>query len=190
MSPRLTMIVTSCKTDDQVQDAVGRAVARMRLEEPVGHDAVLGHAVEHAVGADDRRVDRAGQDQEADDDDEGVEHQPRHRRPDHVHRQAADQVVGVDPSCGRRRESAARPGSRCRPVRHQAVDEDDERRLLEVRQLGRFDLAIDLGQRLLAAHGQDRMAEGDQDADDADEAQPVADSVNVPKLPSRGGVAR
>ena len=41
----------------------------------------------------------------------------------------------------------------------QAVDEDDERRLLEVRQLRRLDLAVDLGQRLLAAHGQDRVAE-------------------------------
>ena len=43
---------------------------RVRLEEPVGQDAVLGDAVEHAVGADDRRVDRPGEDQEADDDDE------------------------------------------------------------------------------------------------------------------------
>ena len=41
-------------------------------------------------------------------------------------------------------------------------------------QLGRLHLAIDLGQRLLAAHRQDRVAEGDQDADDADQAQPVA----------------
>ena len=56
---------------------------------------------------------------------------------------------------------------------HQAVDEDDEGRLLEVRQLGRLDLAVDLGQRLLAAHGQDRMAEGDEDADHADQAEPV-----------------
>ena len=48
----------------------------MRPEEPVGHDAVLGHAVEDAVGADDRRIDGPRQDQEADHDDEGVEQQP------------------------------------------------------------------------------------------------------------------
>ena len=38
----------------------------MWLEEPIGQDAVLGHAVKHAVGADDRRIDRSRQDQEAD----------------------------------------------------------------------------------------------------------------------------
>ena len=47
----------------------------MRLEEPVGQHAVLGDAVEHAVGADDGRVDGAGKDQEADDDDEAFEEQ-------------------------------------------------------------------------------------------------------------------
>ena len=68
----------------------------MRLEEPVGQDAVLGHAVEDAVGADDGGVDRAGQDQEAD-----HHHEARsssslsQRRADHVHGQAADQVVAV-----------------------------------------------------------------------------------------------
>ena len=55
----------------------------------------------------------------------------------------------------------------------QAVSEDDEARLLEVRQLRRLDLAVDLGQRLLAAHRQDRVAEGDDDADEADQAQPT-----------------
>ena len=47
---------------------------------------------------------------------------------------------------------------------HQAVDENNEGRLLEVAQLGRLDLAVDLGQRLLAAHRQDGMAKGDADA--------------------------
>ena len=42
--------------------------------------AVFGHAVEHAVGADDGRVDRAGQDQEADHHHEGVQQQPGRRR--------------------------------------------------------------------------------------------------------------
>ena len=38
---------------------------------------------------------------------------------------------------------------------------------------GDFDLAVDLGQRLLAAHRQDRVAEGDDDADHADQAEPI-----------------
>ncbi len=42
----------------------------MRLEKPGGHDAVLGDAIENAVGTDDRGVDRAGKDQEADHHDE------------------------------------------------------------------------------------------------------------------------
>ena len=57
---------------------------------------------------------------------------------------------------------------------HEAVDKDDESRLLEVLHFGRFHLAVDLGQRLFAAHRQDRMPEGDQQADHADDAHPVA----------------
>ena len=78
---------------------------RVRLEEPVGHHAVFGHAVEHAVGADDRRVDRARAGSGS--------RRPRRSafkrqlgpvRPDDVHRQAADQVVAVRRACARRRE--------------------------------------------------------------------------------------
>ena len=114
-----------------------------------------------------------GKDQEADDHHEGVQQQPGQRRADDVHRQAADQIVGVvlhADFVGNQQHGQEGDAGR----QHQAVDEDDERRLLEIRQLRRFDLAIDLGQRLLAAHGQDRMAEGDQQADHADDAPPAA----------------
>ena len=70
----------------------------------------------------------------------------------------------------------------------QAVDEDDERSLLEIRQLRALDLPIDLGQGLLAAHGQDRMAEGDQDAEGADQAEPM-DLRRVMESRADGGVA-
>ena len=93
--PRLSEDGEQLQADDQVEDAMRGAEAAMRLEKPVGQHAVLGHAVEHAVGADDGRIDRPGQDQEADDDHEGVQQQPGQRRADHVHRQAADEVVGV-----------------------------------------------------------------------------------------------
>src|SRR5262249_59719984 len=45
---------------------------------------------------------------------------------------------------------------------NQAVDENDERRSLEVLKLGRFDFAVYLRQGLLAAHRQDRMPEGNE----------------------------
>ena len=53
----------------------------------------------------------------------------------------------------------------------QAVDGDDDRRALEVLQLGMLDLAIDLGQALFAAHGQDGVAEGHEDAEQAEDRQ-------------------
>ena len=52
---------------------------------------------------------------------------------------------------------------------------------LKLRQLGRLDLAVDLRQRLLAAHRQDRMAERDHDADRADQAEPIG------RMPQRLG---
>ena len=76
-SPRLATIVTIWRMHDQVDQPRGRAVPGVRLEEPVGQHAVLGDAVEHAVGADDRRVDGAREDQEADAHDQRVEDQPR-----------------------------------------------------------------------------------------------------------------
>ena len=62
---------------------------------------------------------------------------------------------------------------------NQAVDKDDEPRLFQVGQFGMLDFAVHLGQRFLAAHGQDGMAQSDQDADQRDgmwqaaEAQPA-----------------
>ena len=50
---------------DQVQQAVVGAEPRMGLEEPIGEHAVLGHAAQDAVRADDRRVDRARKNQES-----------------------------------------------------------------------------------------------------------------------------
>jgi hypothetical protein len=46
----------------------------------------------------------------------------------------------------------------------QAVDGDDDRRALQVLELGMLDLAVDLRQALLAAHGQHGVAEGHQNA--------------------------
>ena len=45
---------------------------------------------------------------------------------------------------------------------------------LEIRQLGRLHFAINLRKRFLAAHRQDRVAEGDNNADQPDQAQPTS----------------
>ena len=139
---------------DEVKQPVGRAVFGVRLEEPVGQHAVLGDAVEHAVGADDGGIDGARQDQEADADHEGFEHQLQPGGPEDVPGQTADEVAAIelhadfvgDQYHGQKADAGRE---------HEAVDEDDESGFLEVGQLRRLDLAVDLGQRLLAAHGQD-----------------------------------
>ena len=65
----------------------------VRLAEPRGHHAVLSHAVQDAVGADDSGVYGAGQNQRANQNDERVEEQANPLRADQEHGQAADQVV-------------------------------------------------------------------------------------------------
>ena len=57
----------------RVQDAVRRAVLVVGLAEPVDQHAVFGDAIQHAVDADQRGVDRARENQDADDHDEDVE---------------------------------------------------------------------------------------------------------------------
>ena len=49
------------------------------------------------------------------------------------------------------------------------IKEDDEPRPKEILEFGGFDFAVDLGERFLAAHGQQRMPEGDENAQRADD---------------------
>ena len=157
----------------QVDQPRARAEPGMGLQEPIGQNAVLGDAVQDAVGADDRRVDRPRKDQGADDHHHAVQDQPRPLRPDHVHGQPADQVAAISRHSYIIRDDHHGEKTDERREQH-AVEEDDQGRALEVLELGALDLAIDLGQRLLAAHRQDRVSERHDDADDADQAQPVA----------------
>ncbi len=83
------------QADDQVDDAVAGAEAVMRLLEPGGQHAVFGHAVQHAVGADDRRILRARQNQHADQHDKAVEEQLGPFGPTRYIGDAADQVPEV-----------------------------------------------------------------------------------------------
>ena len=153
--------------DDEVDHAVGRPVSPVRRAEPVGHHPVLADTVQDAVGPDDRGVDRAREHQKADDDDERLEEEAQRERAYEVHRDAADEVVEVlrayrvgDDGVG---EEGDERGEQKR------VDEDDHPRLHQILMLRVLQLAVDLRQRLLARHGEERVAERHQDADQSDE---------------------
>src|SRR6202453_3600456 len=162
--------------DDDVDDAIAGAELRMRLTEPLAKHAVFGNAIEHAVGPDDCSVDRAGENQRSDDNDETVEDQAGDERPGEIHREAADQIfeealadVVRDDHHGEKRNQ------RCED---QAVNENDHARFFEVGQLGAFDFAIDLRERFFAAHGEHGMAERDENRDDAEHVRQIR--VNQP----------
>ena len=92
------------------------------------------------------------------------------QRPHHVHGQAGDQVVLVDMDAragGDQHRGQQRGAAR----EDEAVDGDDDRRPLQVLELGMLDLAVDLSQGLLAAHGQDGVAEGHENPEQAEDRQ-------------------
>ncbi len=83
---------------DHVDQPRAGAEPLVRLAEPVHQHAVFGQAVHHAVGADDRRIHRAGENQHADEHDEDMEDQAQQRRTGKVHGETAQQVVHVLPA--------------------------------------------------------------------------------------------
>ena len=97
--------------EDHVDDAIAGAELVVRLAEPVGQHAVLGHAHQHAGRADHRGVDGAGENQEADQHHEDAEGDAPEQGPHHVHGQAGDQVVLVDVGPFAMRESAWKPAA-------------------------------------------------------------------------------
>ncbi len=152
---------------DHVYDAMVGAVFLMRMTEPVEQHAVFGDAGEHSGGTDDCGIHGAGKNQEADEDDESAQRNPCPQRPDHEHRESADQIVAVvghadavgDDHDGEERHQRGQ---------EQAVDENDEPGTEKVLQLGRRDFAVDLRERLLTRHREDRMPERDHYSDCAD----------------------
>ena len=107
-----------------------------------------------------------GEDQRAHQHDEAVEQQAQRQRADQVHGKAADQVV-----------QKLRPGrigndhhgeERDQRREEHAVDEDHAAGALQILELGMGDFAVDLRQRFEAAHGEQRVAQADQDRDDGD----------------------
>ena len=84
--------------------------------------------------------------------------------PGHVHGHAGDEVVAVDRDAdGVRDDHDGKQGAYA--GEDEAVDGDDDGGALEVLELGVLDLAIDLGEGLFAAHGEDGVAEGHENAE-------------------------
>src|SRR5579859_1302552 len=155
-----------------VDDAMAGAKAPVRLPEPFAQHAIFGNPVEHAVGAHDGGVYRAGQNQRADHHHERMENQARHQRTLQAHGQAADEILQVVlphiVGNNHHREEGNQRG------KHQAVDENDQSGFFEVLELGTLDFAIDLGERFFSAHGQYGMAQSDEDGDDAEHVRQAA----------------
>src|ERR1035437_1060174 len=152
--------------DDGMDQPRGGAEGFVRVAEPLGEHAILGHPVEHPVGADDGGVDRAREDQGSDQYDESVEQQAERDRADQVHGKAADQVVEV---LGPRGIGDEHHGEeRNQRGKDHTVGEDHKAGALQVQQLGGGDFAVALRQGPLAAHGEEGVAKADHDGDGGD----------------------
>ena len=160
------------QADDEVDEAVGGAEFAMRMAEPIREDAVLGDAVQHAVRAEDGGVDRPGEHDGADHDDERVEQQSCRHGARQVHRQAADEIVEELRPVAVRDQHHGEKGNQ-RREQHR-VDEDHEAGALEVLELRVGDLAVHLRHRLFAAHGEHGVAETHQQHDAGERSQPTS----------------
>ena len=67
----------------------------MRLTEPARKHAILGNAVQHAIGPDDGRIYSTRKDEHAHEHDESVKRQPQPERSGQKHRNATDEVVEI-----------------------------------------------------------------------------------------------
>ena len=128
-----------------------------------GENAVFGHAVQHAVGANDRGVLRSCQNQHADHDHEAMEQQPRPDGARQVHGDSTDEVGKVvGPHLVWNHHDRKERDQR---REQHAVDEDHKPGFFQVLELWVFDFPVDLRQRFFAAHGQHGVPEADEQED-------------------------
>src|SRR5262249_30431291 len=127
--------------DNDVDDAVAGAEARVRLTKPVAQNAVFRDAIEHTVRADDRRIHCASQDDRAYHDHECMEDQAQKEWPLEAHGQAADKVF-EEALADVVRNDHHREERNQRSEDH-AVDENDQPGLFQVDEFRAFDFAID-----------------------------------------------
>ena len=159
----------------------------MRRAEPIGEHAVLADPIEHGVGADDGGVDCSRQQEESDQNDVALEDQAQGQRSGQVHGDAADEVVEV-----LRPDVVGHQGvgeERDKGGEDQRVDKDHHARAHEVLVFRVLQLAVDLRKRFLAGHGQNRVAKGNQQANQAQEHAGIGSEPIVRRqlLPARCG---
>jgi hypothetical protein len=132
----------------------------------VGKNAILGDPIENTIRAHNGGIDCPSQHQDSDHHNERAKCKPERQRSNQIHCQPADRIVeeiiayGIGDDHHREKRDT---GSE-----DQAVGKDDEARLFEVFQFGMLNLAVHLRHRLFAAHGQNRMAQANQNANEAD----------------------
>src|SRR6266849_5287003 len=137
---------------DNVDDAMRRAESAVGLTEPVGKNAVFGNSIEHPVRSDNRGIHGARQNHRAHPYDEAVKNEPHQERPLQIHRQAADQVFQIVLADVVRNDHHRK--KRDQRSEHQAVNENNQAGLLQVRKFGMLNFAVNLREGLFAAHGQ------------------------------------
>src|SRR5882762_1755403 len=138
--------------DDDVDEAVASAEARMRLAKPIAEHAVFGNPIQHTVGADNCGVHRAGQNHRADHHHECVKNQPNRQWPGKIHGQAADEIF--QKSLAYAVWNDHHREERDQRSENHAVNENDHARFFEIDQLGALNFAVHLRQRFFSAHRQ------------------------------------
>ncbi len=130
----------------------------VRLPEPRHQYPVFGETIEITVCSDDRCVDSARKNQNSDNDHKDMEGQSQHLRTSQMHGETAEQVVHILRPDGIRNNHRGQQSNDA--SRNHGVNANDVRGDLEVLQLRRRNLTIDLSQRFKSAHCENRVAEG------------------------------
>ena len=78
--------------DDQIDDAVARAVAVMRFLEPAGEHSIFGHAIQNSVGSHNGSILRTRENQHSHQHDEAMEQQLDAGGAHQIYGDAADEV--------------------------------------------------------------------------------------------------
>ena len=149
---------------DQVDDAVTRPEAGMGLLKCSRQNSILGNSIQNAIRAHDRSILRAGQNQNAHQDHKSMKCEPGPFRSNQVHGDSANEVAEIlGPDFIRNDHHSKK---RHQGGEQQAVDENYQTGFFQVLKLGMSDLAIDLGQGFLTAHGQHRVPETHKNDDE------------------------
>src|SRR5216683_894345 len=176
------------QTDDDIDDAIAGAEARVRLAKPFGEHAIFRNAIQHSVGADDSGVHGPGKDECAHDYDEAMKNQADDQRSLETHGQAANQVLQIVLADIIGNDHHGEKGNQ--RGEHEAVNENDQPGLLQVGQLGAFNFAVNLGERLFSAHGQHGVAERNEGGHDAKHVRQTAVRQPAESVGAQAEIAR